>query len=126
MGLRYKNIRNEKQLKASTGLTYPEFESLTVSFRQAYLRRKAMSLEEKANLPHPPAFSTYEDLLFFVLYCQKTGLGYAVLALTFGVSTSTAEANFKEGSKLLQFALDLSGSLPESEMEKLKKKIRAV
>lgn len=123
MALRFKNVRNEKQMKASTGLTFSEFQSLTGYFQEAYLRRKSTSLEEKLNLPHPPAFKTYEDLLFFVLYCQKTGLSYDVLALTFGVSTSTAEANFKEGSKLLRFALKLSGSLPESDPKTLKKSL---
>ena len=75
MGVNYKEVRNTRQWKATTGLSQAEFNSLTLSFGQAYERVHEISLAQGAqNLKQEVALSSYADCLYFVLFQLKTGL----------------------------------------------------
>jgi len=48
MGVNYKEVRNDRQWKSTTGLSQAEFNSLTLAFGQAYERLHQISLEQGA------------------------------------------------------------------------------
>lgn len=86
MAIKYQDIRNERQWKASTGLNEKQFLSLAKMFGEAYEQLFGETINERQNNSTSEAtFKTYEDLLFFTLYSIKSGLTYDLLGLTFGL-----------------------------------------
>src|SRR5215210_4572187 len=82
MGVNYKEVRNDRQWKATTGLSQAEFNSLTLAFGQAYERLHQISLEQGAQqLKQELALSSYADCLYFVLFELKTGLTHDCLGV---------------------------------------------
>ena len=87
MAIKYQDIRNERQWKASTGLNEQQFLSLAKMFGEAYEQLFGITISERQNNSTSEAtFKTYEDLLFFTLYSIKSGLTYDLLGLTFGLA----------------------------------------
>ena len=86
MGVNYKEVRNARQWKATTGLSQAEFNSLTLSFGQAYERVHEISLTQGAqNLKQEVGLSSYADCLYFVLFQLKTGLTQDCLGVVFNM-----------------------------------------
>ena len=66
MASSYKDIRNERQWKAMTGLTQAEFASLSTAFGTAYEKVNGVTLQQGlANLSKEVVLSSYEDCLYF-------------------------------------------------------------
>ena len=72
MAITYKEVRDDRQWKASTGLSQQQFFSLLKHFDQAYESIFGLSMQERQNnSANASTFKTYEDLLFFTLYSLK-------------------------------------------------------
>ena len=82
MSVNYKKVRNDRQWKATTGLSQAELNSLTLAFGQAYEMLHQISLEQGAQqLKQELALGSYADCLYFVLFELKTGLTHDCLGV---------------------------------------------
>ncbi len=114
MAISYKDIRNDRQWKASTGMSEKDFFSLCQSFGQAYESIYGKSMQERQKDSSAKiTFKTYEDLLFFTLYSIKSGLTYDLLGLSFDLDPSNAQRNQEHGLSVLRAALRANGHLPK-------------
>jgi hypothetical protein len=114
MAISYKDVRNDRQWKASTGLSEQQFKSLVKLFEKAYEQLFGVSmLERQNNSTNENTFKTYEDLLFFSLYSLKSGLTYDLLGLTFGLDGANAYQNQALGLRVLRAALEQGGHMPK-------------
>ena len=121
MPIKYQDIRNERQWKASTGLSAKQFLELALEFGKAYERIFGVSMQERqSNSTMESTFKTYEDLLFFTLFSIKSGVTYDVLGLTFGLDGANAYQNQALGLRILRAALKASGNLPKRTYESVK------
>jgi len=113
MSLSYKDIRTERQWRSATGLSQEKFSYLAIKFGQAYQERYGVSVEEKMNnIKQEFIFTTYEEMLFFVLFILKNTLTWDNAGLVFGISGGDAHFNFTRFSPLLQKALEGLNCLP--------------
>jgi hypothetical protein len=113
MAITYQEVRNERQWKASTGLSEEQFFRLVKLFGQAYESLFGESMEERQNNSSGAStFKAYEDLLFFTLYSVKSGLTYDLLGLTFGLDGANAYQNQALGLRVLRAALEQGGYMP--------------
>jgi len=113
MAISYKELKNERQWRSSTGLTLPQFEVLSEQFARAYEQIHGETiLDRKSGSTQESVFWTCEDLLFFVLFSLKCGLTYDVLGLVFGCDGSTAQRNQKSALPVLRLALSNAGVMP--------------
>lgn len=113
MPISYQDIRNDRQWRAVTGLDQGQFKELTKLFKATYEDfHESSLLVQVAERTDDPKFKTYEELLFFVLYCLKSGSTYDVLALCFDLSRSVVFEQLAAGVRLLQMTLQQNGDLP--------------
>ena len=128
MGVNYKEVRNTRQWKATTGFSQAEFNSLTLSFGQAYERVHEISLAQGAqNLKQEVALSSYADCLYFVLFQLKTGLTQDCLGVVFNMDGSSALRNFQKYLSILELALQQQQALSRRHfqtLEEFKKYLR--
>lgn len=118
MAISYKDIRNERQWKASTGLSEQPFFALVKIFGEAYQHLFGVTMSERQNnTTNESTFKTYEDLLFFTLYSLKSGLTYDLLGLTFGLDGANAYQNQALGLRVLRSALERGGQMPKRAYE---------
>ena len=114
MAISYKEIRSERQWRASTGLTEDQFHRLVKLFGNAYEEIFDESLDiRQEGSSSESTFKTYEDLLFFGLYSIKSGLTYDLLALSFGLSSSNVYQNQSVVIRVLETTLDREGHMPQ-------------
>jgi hypothetical protein len=114
MAITFNDVRNERQWKASTGLSNEQFLSLVKLFGQAYELLFGESMEVRQNnSTGTSTFKTYADLLFFTLYSVKSGLTYDLLGLTFGLDAANAYQNQALGLRVLRAALEHGGYMPK-------------
>ncbi|MEL6929216.1 MAG: hypothetical protein AAFO95_11320 [Cyanobacteria bacterium J06600_6] len=113
MAINYKDIRSQRQWKASTGLSQIQFEQLVSLFSETYKEIFDERFDERdENSTNQSAFKTYEDLLFYGLYSFKSGLSFDLLALSFGISSSTAYQYQSLVIRVLESTLLKAGHLP--------------
>jgi len=116
MAISYKDIRTERQWKASTGLSKEQFNKLVALFEQAYIELFDETLNERqSGSPSESTFKSYSELLFYGLYSVKSGLTYDLLALSFGLAQSNAYQMQSLSLQVLQAALELGGYMPKRE-----------
>lgn len=116
MAISYKDIRTDRQWKASTGLSETQFDKLVQLFEPAYIELFDETLEERqSGSPSDSTFKSYAELLFFGLYSVKSGLTYDLLALSFGLAPSNAYQMQSLSLQVLQSALELGGYMPKRE-----------
>src|SRR5215210_6876036 len=66
MPFSYKDLKNDRQWKATTGVSEKDFTSLCSAFSKAYEMKHEVSLEQGANnLAQELALPSYEDCPFF-------------------------------------------------------------
>jgi hypothetical protein len=113
MGSSYKDIRNERQWKAMTGLTQVEFASLSLAFGTAYEQLHGVSLQQGlANLGKEVPLSSYEDCLYFTLFQLKTAQSFDCLGVLFNMDGSSAHRSFTKYLQVVELALQQQGALP--------------
>jgi hypothetical protein len=121
----YESVRNERQMKALTGLGQEKFELLLESFSKSLEELKSESYQvnrqqrsrrpgggQKGGLP------TAQDKLFFILFYFKTYPTFDNLGFTFRISTSKACENVK---KLLPILNHAQSKLKVQPLRKLSK-----
>jgi hypothetical protein len=102
MGVTYKSIRTQRQWRAATGLTEKQFHKLVPLYGAAYEELHETSLQQELELRSDEAkFTSYEEILFFVLYSLKSGLTYDLLALSFDMAISLAFEKQAAGVRIL-------------------------
>lgn len=114
MALSYQNIRDERTWRATTGLSSSKFHELVVHFQRVYEDFLGESIEDRQkNAKDEATFTTYSDLLFFLLYSIKTGSTYDVIAFNFGMDRANAFRNQSFGMSILRMTLAETGDLPK-------------
>ena len=99
-------LKSDRAWRAALGISEAKFRQMAVLFKQAYLTEYEVDIETKQQrLKKEFAFSTTDDLLFYVLFCQKNPTIHDVRALIFNLPTATADYNFEKGMALLEKAL---------------------
>ena len=120
MASSYKDIRNERQWKAMTGLSQQEFTSLSSAFGIAYEQINGIALQQgSANLGREVVLSTYADCLFFTLFELKTAQSFDCLGVLFHMDGSSAQRNFVKYLQVLELALQQQGALPRRSFSSL-------
>src|SRR3954468_9682939 len=113
MAISYKDIRNERQWKAMTGLSQQEFTSLSSAFGTAYEQINGIALQQgAANLGREVVLSSYEECLFFTLFQLKTAQSFDCLGVLFNMDGSSAQRNFTRYLQVVELALQQQGALP--------------
>ena len=120
MAIGYKEIRNERQCKAMTGLCQQEFTSLTTAFGKAYETIHGVTLQQGAvNLGKALVLGSYEDCLFFTLFELKTAQSFDCLGVLFNMDGSSAHRNFVKYLEVIELALQQQGALPRRSFSSL-------
>lgn len=113
MAISYKDIRTPRQWKASTGMNQEQFNRLVSLFSETYKEIFDESFEQRdEKSTNKSAFTTYEDLVFYGLYSFKSGLSFDLLALSFGISSSTAYQYQSLVIRVLESTLLENGHMP--------------
>lgn len=116
MNADYKKIKNDRQWKATTGLSKNQFEILSSSFSKTYIDVYGQSLKKRQKEgPMAATFTTPKELLFFLLFSFKTGLGQDALGFVFGLDGSNVSRNKKMASRILRAGLIDLGVMPKRE-----------
>jgi hypothetical protein len=114
MSFSYKDLRNNRQWKATTGMSERDFDLLCNAFEKAYEFKHGLSLEQGAvNLAQEFALSSYKHCLFFVLFQLKNGLTQDCLGPVFNMDGSSAWHNFQKYLQVLELALKQEHALPK-------------
>lgn len=114
MAISYKDIRNDRQWKAGTGLSEQQFLKLAKIYGETYEQIFGVTIiERQGNSTSESTFKTYEDMLFFLLFSIKSGLTYDLLGLTFGLNGANAYQNQALGLRVLRAALERGGHMPK-------------
>lgn len=114
MSFSYKDLKNDRQWKATTGVSEKDFTFLCNAFVKAYEMKHEVSLAlATTNLAQEFALSSYEDCLFFVLFQLKNGLTQDCLGPVFNMDGSTAWRNFQKHLQVLELALKQEHALPK-------------
>jgi hypothetical protein len=120
MATSYKEIRNERQWKAMTGLSQQEFTSLSSAFGIAYEQINGIALQQGAtNLGKAVVLSSYEECLFFTLFELKTAQSFDCLGVLFHMDGSSAQRNFVKYLQVVELALQQQGALPRRSFSSL-------
>jgi hypothetical protein len=108
--------KNEREWRATTGLSSGRFAALLVLFEQGYAQEFGRRIEHRvADSPRELTFKTCKSLLFFTLFSLKSGLTFDLLGFVFGLDVSNAKRNQSLGLRVLKRALGDAGLLPKRE-----------
>lgn len=111
--LSYQHVCNDRQWRATTGLTQPQFELLTQHFGETYQFFHGIPISQvAANIDVAVKLPTYADCLFFVLFQLKSGLAYDSLGLLIQTDGSNAQRCFEKYLHLLELTLERQGIMP--------------
>lgn len=128
-------IRDERQMKALTGLSFAEFDRLLPVFTAVYEARQQRRYEQavqagsrrrkpgggrKSKLP------TMDDKLFFVLYYFKAYPTFDQLGAKFDLARSKAHERLYELSPLLHEALVQLEMMPQREFQSVEELMQAL
>ena len=119
-------IRDERQMKALTGLSPKQFDRLLIEFEQTYKAYQQRSYEEgladgirtrKSGGGQKGKLPEMRDKLEFILRYMKTYPTYDELAEAYDIARSSAHDNVKRLSPILADTLDRLGLLPKRKFE---------
>ncbi|WP_420461254.1 hypothetical protein [Neolewinella sp.] len=122
MAISYTDVRDQRQWRAATGLTQAQFTTLVDNFAATYedfLGETINQHQAGSSGTAPSTFTTYADLVFFLLYSIKSGLTYDLIGLSFGLDRANAFRNQTFGLRILQMTLQRSGHMPKRFYESL-------
>ena len=103
------NVRNDRQYRASTGLSILEFNRLLSVF-SSYYEPKTYQLSDTYSVGH--IIQDPAEALFFILFFKKNYSTYDVLGLNFGMSNKTAHKYVQLLKVVLKQALNDEQVLP--------------
>jgi len=114
MSLSYKDIKSDRQWRASTGMPKVYFIELSELFEEVYESFFGESIQDRQSNPEiNTVFDSYKELLFYGLYSLKSGLTYDLLGLTFGMSNSSAFSNQSIVLAILEQVLIQTNHMPK-------------
>jgi hypothetical protein len=114
----YKEIRNDRQWRATTGLSQDKFMSLAKLFKTEYQILFGQTKAEQAvECPQEIHVESEEDLLFMLLFSLKTGNTEDVLGIIFGIERSTFSKNRAIALRVLESTLAKIGAMPKREFK---------
>lgn len=117
----YKSLKNDRQWRACTGLKEVQFEKLSQFFEQKYIDIFGKTMAERQSESQTNCrFKTPADLLFFLLFCLKSGLGQDSLGFIFGINGSNVSRNRRLALRILQATLNELGLMPKREFSNVK------
>ena len=120
MSISYKNIRDNRQWRASTGLDKDQFEKLVMEFKATYEEFLGETIFDRANSSSKQSrFTDYKELLFFLLYSIKSGLTYDLLGLSFDMDRGNAFRAQTFGLRILEMTLQHLDFMPKRFFEDL-------
>ncbi len=100
------HLKSDRSWRSAIGMSEIKFRQLASRFDQVYQAEYEVDIDTKQqNLKRQFAFSKTEDLLFYVLFCQKNPTIHDVRALIFNLPTATADYNFEKGIAILDKTL---------------------
>ena len=120
------NIRDERQMKALTGLSSEKFHRLLPEFEQTYQMHQQRNYAEglvqetrtrKSGGGQKGKLPEMRDKLEFILRYMKTYPTYDELAEAYDIARSSAHDNVKRLSPILADTLDRLGMLPQRTFE---------
>jgi hypothetical protein len=118
MAFSYRTILDERQFRASTGISPSKFKDLVALFSISYETIYQVSItQQQLNMNQSFVFPTYEDLLFFTLFALKNPMTEEVLGAVFCISDTGARNNFAKGLRILQHTLTHNNLLPVRSFE---------
>lgn len=111
--LSHQHVCNDRQWKATTGLTSQQFYLLAQHLGESYEFMHGVSIRELANnIDVELKLTTYADCLFFILFQLKNGLSYDSLGLLIYSDSSNAQRCFEKYLHLLELTLERQGVMP--------------
>ncbi len=109
----YKNLTNLRQWQATIGINEKQFWFLKSKFQIVYEKFFETTLSEKQkNLKQNFVFSTYEDILFFLLFFLKNPVIFDTLGFIFSMDSSNAQRIIVKLMPVLEKTLSDEGLLP--------------
>lgn len=110
----YNNVKNDRQMRGTTGLSVGLFNQLLPFFIIAYKEVEGLSLEEKvADNVQTFVFQRYEDMLYLVLFYLKSGITTDILGVIYGKDGGQMKRFVDKYNVILLHALSLQDCLPE-------------
>ena len=121
MNADYRSITNKRQWNATIGMTEDEFHYLAEKFGETFRSIYGKELWERQEESATKArFTTYEDLLFFILFSFKAGVTYDVLGFIFDIDGSSAIRIQNEGLRILRGTLKSMKLYPARKFDTVK------
>lgn len=102
----YHHLRNERQWKASTGMTQAQFEGLYIEFSKWYIPKKVNPYNPTKN----PVLTDGREALFFILHHLKAYPTLMNMSLYFGISESSVSSYLELLKPVLKRTLQNLGS----------------
>lgn len=119
-------VRDDRQMRALTGLSLKQFERLLIAFEQTYQAHQQRSYEEglaqgirtrKSGGGQKGKLPQMRDKLEFILRYMKSYPTYDELAEAYDIARSSAHDNVKRLSPILADTLARLGLLPKRKFE---------
>lgn len=109
----YKNVKNDRQMRGTTGLSQAMFDQLLPHFIKAYQIVEGLTLEEKRADNAPIfVFQRYEDMLYLVLFYLKSGISTDILGVIYGKDGGQMKRFVDKYSVILLKTLAIQDCLP--------------
>jgi len=117
----YKNLSNARQWQSTIGISEKQFWILKSKFQIVYDKVFDNTLSEKQkNLKQDFIFSTYEDILFFLLFFLKNPVVFDTLGFIFSMDGSNAQRIISKLMPVLEQTLSDANLLPVRNFSDLK------
>lgn len=121
MNITIKNLRTDREWRATTGYSKEGFNELLKLFELSYIKYKGGTMSEiRKGVPHNSKINSCSDLLFFTLFSLKIGLNYDILGIFSDMDNSNAKRNFELGVSILKDTLKDNGFAPKREFNTVK------
>jgi hypothetical protein len=109
----YKKLSNPRQWQSTIGINEKQFGILNSKFQIVYEKVFENTLSEKQkNLKRNFVFSTYEDILFFLLFYLKNPVVFDTLGFIFGMDGSNAQRIVTKLMPILEKTLSDANLIP--------------
>jgi hypothetical protein len=109
----FRTLKNHRQWQSTIGINEKQFWILKSKFQIAYEKffENSLSAKEK-NLKQNFVFSTYEDILFFLLFFLKNPVVFDTLGFIFGMDGSNAQRIVSKLTPILEKTLSDEKLIP--------------
>lgn len=115
MRLTTSDLRNNRQWRATTGLSEEQYHNLLSLFTESYYTLYGQPLSERLQKTGVKfCIQSESHLLFYTLFSLKSGSTYDLLGVTFGMDGSNAKRQQLCGIEVLEHALKAGGHMPVS------------